>query len=147
MTNYQKATMAVRACLLAACALLVAGPAPAGAAAPPESIPADWLYVSVTRGEAGSGDTRGTLLLCDPPRGHEQAVRACGELRAARGEVDRIPLKDTFCPMVYAPVSAAARGEWGGRAITYKETFANSCLLAARTGAVFALPQRPHRSH
>ncbi|MEU9186777.1 SSI family serine proteinase inhibitor [Streptomyces sp. NPDC048484] len=144
MTNYQKATVAVRACLLAACALLVAGPVPARAQALPESIQGDWLYVSVTRGDGGSGATRGTLLLCDPPQGHEQAVRACGELRAARGEVDRIPLKDTFCPMVYAPVSAAARGEWGGHAITYKETFANSCLMAARTGAVFALPHGPN---
>lgn len=151
MTNNQKATTAVRACLLAACALLVAGPVPARAAALPEPPPGDWLYVTVTRadartgdprtGDIRSGDTRGTLLLCDPPQGHAYAVRACEELRAAHGDVGRIPLKETFCPMVYAPVSAAARGEWGGRTVMYKETFANSCALSARTGAVFALPQ------
>ncbi|WP_307135781.1 SSI family serine proteinase inhibitor [Streptomyces aurantiacus] len=158
MTNNQKATTAVRACLLAACALLVAGPVPARAAALPQSPPGDWLYVTVTRGDARtgdprtgdprtgdvrSGDTRGALLLCDPPQGHAHAARACEELRAAHGDVGRIPLKETFCPMVYAPVSATARGEWGGRPITYEETFANSCALTARTGAVFALPEGP----
>ncbi|MEU5704523.1 SSI family serine proteinase inhibitor [Streptomyces aurantiacus] len=149
MTNNQKATTAVRACLLAACALLVAGPVPARAAALPQSPPGDWLYVTVTRGDARtgdvrSGDTRGALLLCDPPQGHAHAARACEELRAAHGDVGRIPLKETFCPMVYAPLTAAARGEWGGRTITYEETFANACALTARTGAVFALPEEPH---
>ncbi|WAU84309.1 SSI family serine proteinase inhibitor [Streptomyces sp. Qhu-G9] len=142
MTNKQKATAAVRACLLAACALLVAGPVPARAAALPESVPGNWLYVTVTRGDARSFDTRGTLLLCDPPQGHAQAVRACAELGAAHGDVGRIPLRDAYCPMVHAPVAASARGEWGGRTVTYGETFSNSCVMAARTGAVFALPHR-----
>ncbi|MFS8197391.1 SSI family serine proteinase inhibitor [Streptomyces sp. CWNU-52B] len=159
MTNNQKATAAVRACLLATCALLVAGPVQARAAALPEPSAGDWLYVTVTDGDSGgsrpgearsgdvrpgdprSGATRGTLLLCDPPRGHVHAARACEELRAAHGDVGLIPAEDSFCPMVYAPVSATARGTWGGRAITYKETFANSCVLTARTGAVFDLPR------
>ncbi|WP_328493267.1 subtilase-type protease inhibitor [Streptomyces sp. NBC_00414] len=157
MTNNRKATAAVRALLLAACALLLAGPVQARAAVLPEPPSGDWLYVTVARGEpgsdsgsgsgSGSGDIRGTLLLCDPPRGHAQAPRACEELRAAHGDVGRIPLKDTFCPMVYAPVSASARGQWGGRAVTYQETFANSCVMTARTGAVFPLPHGPHRSY
>lgn len=143
MTNTQKATVAVRTCLLAACALLMAGPAPAQAAAPRESLAGDWLHVTITRGESRgesrSGDTRGRLLLCDPPQGHAHAVRACEELRAAGGDIGRIPPKDTYCSMIYAPVTASARGEWGGRAVTYTETFSNLCILAARTGAVFAL--------
>ncbi|WP_373465833.1 SSI family serine proteinase inhibitor [Streptomyces sp. V3I8] len=140
-TNHRKVTAALRACLPAVCALLMAGPVPARAAALPDSPAGDWLYVTLTRGDARSGDTRGALLLCDPPQGHPQAARACGELRAARGEVGRIPLRDAFCPMVHAPVTASARGAWGGRPVTYEETFANSCVLAARTGAVFALPR------
>ena len=140
MTNTQKATAAVRICLLAACALLVAATAaPAQATAPPESLAGDWLYVTVTRGDSRAGDTPGTLLMCDPPQGPTHAVRACEELRAADGNIDRIPPKDAYCLMIYAPVTASARGEWGGRAVTYQETFANSCVMAARTGAVFAL--------
>ncbi|MFD9192916.1 SSI family serine proteinase inhibitor [Streptomyces phaeochromogenes] len=139
MTNTHKATAAVRACLLTACALLVAGSGPARAAAPPESIAGNWLYVTVTRGDARSSDTRGTLLLCDPPQGHAHAVRACAELHAAGGDIGRIPPKEVYCPMIYAPVTTSARGEWGGRAVTYKETHSNSCVMAARTGSVFAL--------
>ncbi|MEV0225194.1 SSI family serine proteinase inhibitor [Streptomyces sp. NPDC050704] len=137
-----KTTKAVRDVLLTACALLAAAAVPVQAqalAAPHGEIPGNWLYVTVTRGDARSSDTRGTLLLCDPPQGHAHAVRACEELRAANGDVGRIPPKDVFCPMIYAPVTASARGEWGGRPVTYKDTFSNSCVMAARTGAVFAL--------
>jgi hypothetical protein len=129
---------AVRNGLLAACALLAA--AVPAQAAPHGAIPGNWLYTTVTSGDARSSDTRGTLLLCDPPQGHAHAVRACEELRAADGDIGRIPPKDVFCPMVYAPVTASARGEWGGHPVTYRNTFSNSCVMAAQTGAVFALP-------
>ncbi|MFG2474631.1 SSI family serine proteinase inhibitor [Streptomyces fagopyri] len=93
-------------------------------------------------GTPGSGTpgTRGALLFCDPPQGHPHAVRACAELNAAEGDIDRIPdTPGTLCPMIYAPVTAAARGEWNGRPVTYTHTFANSCVMGAATGAVFAL--------
>ncbi|MGW0795576.1 SSI family serine proteinase inhibitor [Streptomyces sp. NPDC002692] len=86
-------------------------------------------------------DTPGTLLLCAPPRGpHPHAERACAELAAAGGDIGRIPATSgALCPMIYAPVTAAARGEWDGRPVAYARTFANSCVLGADTGAVFAL--------
>ncbi|MGP4050741.1 SSI family serine proteinase inhibitor [Streptomyces sp. 2A115] len=130
---------AVRNGLLAACALLAAAAVPVQAA-PHGAIPDDWLYVTVTSGDdTRSGTPRGTLLRCDPPRGHAQAVPACEELRTADGDVGRIPPKDGYCPMIYAPVTVSARGEWGGRPVTYKKTFSNSCVMAAQTGGVFAL--------
>ncbi|MEU1528939.1 SSI family serine proteinase inhibitor [Streptomyces fagopyri] len=95
-------------------------------------------------GSPGTGDgmhgTRGALLLCDPPQGHPHAARACAELVAAEGDIDRIPDRPgALCPMIYAPVTAAARGAWDGRPVTYTHTFANSCAMGAATGAVFAL--------
>ncbi|MFF9622959.1 SSI family serine proteinase inhibitor [Streptomyces griseosporeus] len=99
----------------------------------------DWLYLTVTRGDARAGDTRGTLLLCAPPQGHARAAQACAELAAADGDIAALPLKDVYCPMVYAPVTVRAQGEWDGRPVRYTETFANGCVMAARTGAVFAL--------
>lgn len=88
----------------------------------------------------GMHGTRGALLLCDPPQGHPHAARACAELAAAEGDIDRIPdTPGTLCPMIYAPVTAAARGAWDGRPVTYTHTFANSCVMGASTGAVFAL--------
>ncbi|WP_217184672.1 SSI family serine proteinase inhibitor [Streptomyces sp. AC495_CC817] len=133
MTN---PTHAVRGCLLAALALLTLG-----ASAPDRTtaVQGDWLYVTVTRGDARSSDTRGTLLLCDPPQGHGRAAEACAELRRTDGDITRIPHRYAICTEIYAPVRASAEGQWGGRPVTYEQTFANPCVMAARTGAVFAL--------
>lgn len=150
-------TQAVRTAVLAALALLTAGAVPAQAA-PAEQLAGNWLYVTVTRGEAqpaapgtpgeaaapgapaaeDSGAV-GALLICNPPQGHARADRACGELDRAGGDITRIPQSGTFCPMVYAPVTASARGEWNGKSITYDRTFANECVMNGATGSVFAL--------
>ncbi|TPQ16689.1 SSI family serine proteinase inhibitor [Streptomyces sporangiiformans] len=140
-----KTMTAVRACLLTACALLAVGPVPAAqAAAPQKPVRDGWLYVTVTQGETRAGETRGTLLLCDPPKGRTQtarahAVRACQELRAVNGDISRIQPRSVHCPMVYAPVTASARGTWHGRRIGYTKTFSNACAMKAETGSVFAL--------
>ncbi|MEU6812080.1 SSI family serine proteinase inhibitor [Streptomyces sp. NPDC046831] len=119
-------------------ALLLAAPAPVQAAH--RSVDRhDWLYLSVTRGDVRSGDTRGTMLLCDPPEGHARAAEACAQLRAARGDIRAVPHTDGVCSMVYAPVTVHARGQWQGRAVDYTETFANACEMRTRTGKVFAL--------
>ncbi|WP_405823449.1 subtilase-type protease inhibitor [Streptomyces sp. NBC_01390] len=128
---------AVRGALLAV-GLLVAGSAPAQAVTR-EDVRDNWLYVTVSRGEAGTGDTRSTLVLCDPPQGHAQAARACADLAAADGDIGRIPPRKTLCPMLYSPVTVHAQGEWNGRPREYDRTFSNGCELGARTGAVFAL--------
>ena len=127
---------AVRGALLAV-GLLVAGSAPAQAVS--QDVRDNWLYVTVTRGEQGSGDTRSTLVLCDPPQGHAQATRACAELARADGDIAGIPPRKILCPMLYAPVTVHAQGEWNGRPREYDRTFSNACELGARTGAVFAL--------
>ncbi|MDT7845370.1 SSI family serine proteinase inhibitor [Streptomyces justiciae] len=130
------ASKAARGTLLAAAALLVAGTAPAQATAQHSGT---WLYLTVTKGDARSSDTRGTLLLCDPPQGHGHAAEACAELAAVYGDIAALPPKDGYCPMLYAPVTAHARGQWNGRPVEYTETFANGCVMAGRTGSVFAL--------
>ncbi|MFI6408394.1 SSI family serine proteinase inhibitor [Streptomyces sp. NPDC050548] len=137
MTHTSTAT-ALRGALLAAAVLLAAGQAPAQAA-PRHGLQGDWLYLTVTRGDSRSSDTRGTLLLCDPPQGHAHAAEACAELAAAGGDIDALPARSVFCPMIYAPVTAHARGEWQGRPVDCTRTFSNGCVLAARTGDVFAL--------
>lgn len=132
MTN---TTRTVRATLLTTLALLTVA-----AAAPTESgYHGNHLYVTLTRDTPQFSDTRDTLLLCDPPQGHTQATQACAELTTANGDIDRIPQRNSMCPEIYAPIRATAQGEWNGTPVTYERTFANGCVLAARTGAVFAL--------
>jgi hypothetical protein len=130
-------TNALRGGLLAA-ALLTAGAAPAQASHQ-ETFSGDWLYLTVTHGDARSGSTRGTLLLCDPPQGHTRAAEACDQLGAAGGDIDRIPAMAAICPMIHAPVTAYARGWWHGMPVHYTRTFANECEMATLTGTVFAL--------
>ncbi|MGW7237599.1 SSI family serine proteinase inhibitor [Streptomyces sp. NPDC054804] len=133
MTHLIRATAAGGA-LLAAAALLAAGPAQA---APGATLGGDYLYLTVTKGD---GRSSATLLLCDPPEGHSRAADACAELDTVGGDIARLtPVRNAMCPMVYAPVTAQARGQWNGRPIEYRETFSNSCGMAARTGPVFAL--------
>ncbi|MET7984906.1 subtilase-type protease inhibitor [Streptomyces sp. NPDC005281] len=127
----------IRAALLVPLALLLAGAAPAS---PRHGLPGNWLRLAVTRGDARSSDTRGVLLLCDPPRGHAHAARACRQLAAAGGDIGRIPRRSgTMCPMIYAPVTASAHGAWNGRRVDYTRAFSNSCAMKAETGAVFDL--------
>ncbi|WKX13463.1 SSI family serine proteinase inhibitor [Streptomyces sp. NL15-2K] len=145
-TTYTTTVTAVRAGLLAAAALVLATAAPV-AATPQEPAGVSWLFVTVTRGEARAGDAPGTLLLCDPPQGHSRAAEACAQLHSAHGDLRAIKAKDTYCPMIYAPVTAHARGQWNGRPVDYTETFSNACVMGARTGAIFALDgSRPSRS-
>ncbi|MFF4832940.1 SSI family serine proteinase inhibitor [Streptomyces sp. NPDC001315] len=128
---------------LATAALLLTGATPATAQDPSQG---DWLSLTVTRGDTRSGDTPGTLLRCDPPQGHARAAEACAQLAAVNGDIGAIALKkDVFCTMVYAPVTARARGEWGGRSVEFEKTYANACVMEAWTGAVFALDERQGR--
>ncbi|GKQ37395.1 hypothetical protein ALMP_39330 [Streptomyces sp. A012304] len=122
--------------------LLAAGAtAPARAAAsPPGAVPGNWLQLTLTHGDARYGNSRGTLLLCDPPQGHPRAADACAELAAVDGDIRAIPpKKDAICSMVYAPVTAHATGRWNGRPVAYTQDFSNTCVMSAKTGAVFAL--------
>ncbi|MFJ3715550.1 SSI family serine proteinase inhibitor [Streptomyces sp. NPDC090057] len=135
MKHITRATAAAGAALAAA-GLLLAGPAQAVSGATPSG---DWLFLTVTRGESPSTDSHGTLLLCDPPKGHPHAADACAVLAAAGGDIARIPQKDVFCPMIYAPVTARAHGQWKGRPVEFQETYAGECVMNARTGPVFAL--------
>ncbi|MFF7066818.1 SSI family serine proteinase inhibitor [Streptomyces pseudovenezuelae] len=122
--------------LAVSAALLLAAAAPATAGS---GAGGDHLYLLVTTGDGRSSDTRGTLLLCDPPQGHARAAEACAQLDSVGGDIDALPAADVVCPMLYAPVTVRADGQWNGRPVEYRQTFSNGCVMGARTGAVFAL--------
>lgn len=142
-TRTRTSAKAARGCLLAAFALL-AGAAPAGAAAWPAAQDS-WLYLTVAPQESRTAAPASALLLCDPPRGHARAAEACAELAAADGHIGAVRHRDAHCPMVYAPVTAHAHGQWRGRPVDYTETFPNRCVMEARTGSVFAPADPPQR--
>ncbi|WP_018547150.1 SSI family serine proteinase inhibitor [Streptomyces sp. LaPpAH-108] len=137
MTSLTRATAAAGA-LVAALGLFTATPATA-TATPRSALPGDWLHLTVSQGETIAPGSPRALLLCDPPRGTAHAAEACAQLAAADGDIDRIPPKEVFCTMLYAPVTAHASGVWHGHRVEYTRTFSNGCVLSARTGSVFAL--------
>lgn len=136
MTYLTRATAAAGA-LLASVGLLAAGPAQA---APRSTFPLsdNWLYLTVAHGETLTADKHGTLLLCDPlPLGYARAAEACADLRSAGGDIARIPQRKVFCPMIYAPVTVHAQGQWNGLPVDYRKTYSSKCVMEAQTGAVF----------
>jgi subtilisin inhibitor-like len=94
------------------------------------------LSLSISPAEAGT--RRATWLTCDPARGnHPKAARACKALAAAGGNPAAIGDREGVCPMVYAPVTVRATGRWRGKAVRYRETFGNGCVMDLGTDALF----------
>ncbi|MGW0941227.1 SSI family serine proteinase inhibitor [Streptomyces sp. NPDC002623] len=143
MTHFRnplRTAKAVRRTLSAAAALLLATGAAPALAASHDALPGNWLQLTVVRGDARSSDSRGTLLMCDPPQGHSRAAEACDVLARADGDVGALTGDGSrICPLLYAPVTVKAQGQWNGRPVDYQRTFGNDCEREALTGAVFAL--------
>ncbi|MEU1194059.1 SSI family serine proteinase inhibitor [Streptomyces sp. NPDC005859] len=138
--NCLRSAKAVRRALPAAAALLLAAGAAPAHAVSHDGLPGNWLQLTVTRGDVRSSDSRGTLLLCDPPQGHSRAAEACDVLARADGNVEALAGDGSrICPLIYAPVTVRAQGQWNGRPVDYQRTFGNDCEREALTGAVFAL--------
>ncbi|HEY3604894.1 MAG TPA: SSI family serine proteinase inhibitor [Sporichthyaceae bacterium] len=81
-------------------------------------------------------------LKCDPARGsHPHAQDACTALAMAHGTISKLPPREQFaaCPMIYMPVTAKATGEYRGRHVSFKKTYANECTMMQATGSVFDL--------
>jgi hypothetical protein len=126
--------------LLTGTALLTAttllAPAPGTAAVRSADSPST-LLLGVT--EQGGG-SRTSELNCDPAGGsHPDADAACTDLSRAQGRFDALPGDSThpYCPMLYRPVTASARGYWRGKPVSFRATYPNGCVLTQRTGAVF----------
>ncbi|WP_202502154.1 SSI family serine proteinase inhibitor, partial [Streptomyces sp. SID5785] len=127
-------TTARRALLAAAAtAALLGSTAAAAQAAPPDAPPTDtgnWVHVTVMQGDGPTGPTRSALLDCSARRGdHPHTAQACGELAAVGGDIARVHVQDTSCPMIYQPLTAYAHGMWNGRRVAYARNFSNACVL------------------
>ncbi|NJC68551.1 hypothetical protein HC031_02255 [Planosporangium thailandense] len=96
------------------------------------------LWLTVAHGEAAAPVTRLAVLTCDPAGGnHPAAASACEELSAAAGDIANISQDSGFCTMIYDPVTVTAQGWWQGRPLTYRATYANTCMLHRQTRSLF----------
>ncbi|WP_405792512.1 MULTISPECIES: subtilase-type protease inhibitor [unclassified Streptomyces] len=118
------------------------------AAAQPSSLYApSALVLSVSQGDDAATSTvlRASTLSCAPTAlgTHPDPRAACAALNSTGGALDRLlaaPDPDRACPMHYAPVTVTADGVWKGSRVSWKNTFSNSCVMAATLNgnAVFA---------
>ncbi|MDR7277776.1 SSI family serine proteinase inhibitor [Catenuloplanes atrovinosus] len=78
-------------------------------------------------------------LTCGPAGGnHPSAAAACTALQKVGGNVFNLPPRDgVLCTADYRPVTAAATGYWGTRAVNDRRTFGNACQLGIAAGTVF----------
>lgn len=128
--------------LVVSLAVLVAGAGAATAQQRPEPEPPAreptflWLLTQAT-----DGTIRLATLTCDPSGGfHPDADAACRALAAAGGDFDELPTNPAgACPHMYAPIKAAAFGQWRGTPVNYGAQFGNPCLMLVETGPVFRL--------
>ncbi len=116
---------------------LLSAPAHAGAQTSRQDGRPSNFVLTVTPG--GSREPAAVArLMCEPPGGdHPKPVAACHALAAAAGDFTALRGRQAPCPMLYAPVTAAARGMWQGRSVSYRETFPNKCVMLRQRGVVF----------
>jgi len=80
-------------------------------------------------------------LTCSPDGGtHSSPEKACDALREVDGYFERLrPLPGAYCPAVWDPVKATARGYWGDRRVSFEKTYGNACEAGVATSGVFFL--------
>lgn len=103
------------------------------------AIPESSLVLSISSAQQATPTAERVTLNCRPAGGsHPRASLACGQLRSVHGDFASLNLHpDRPCILLYAPVTVTAAGTWNGEPVLYRETFGNTCVLTARTGAVF----------
>lgn len=128
-------TTAIALTALAAGALAPAADAPGALAA--DTPTGARMHLSVTSGGEDAEPTT-ALLACFPNGGtHPRADEACAALEETGGRFAELPSTEAVCTLVYQPVTVAARGDWRGDPVDYRERFANPCFATTRTNGVF----------
>ncbi|MGC9665954.1 subtilase-type protease inhibitor [Planosporangium sp. 12N6] len=96
------------------------------------------LVLTVNHGVGAAVASRTALLICDPAGGdHPLAGPACAELTQVAGDVGALADGAGPCTMIYDPVTVTVDGWWQGSVVSFRATYANSCLLLRQTRAIF----------
>ena len=79
------------------------------------------------------------VLTCDPAGGtHPKRDKACAVLSGAGGDFSRITARHQACTLIYAPVDVMAVGDWHGKPVSFRTTYANRCEADRDSDGVFA---------
>ncbi|KAI8083206.1 subtilisin inhibitor, partial [Gilbertella persicaria] len=63
------------------------------------------------------------------------AYSTCAQLAAVNGNITQIPpTAGVACTLQYDPVSVTVLGTYGGRGISFQQTYGNSCTMGIALG-------------
>ncbi|MGF6886972.1 hypothetical protein ABIA39_005461 [Nocardia sp. GAS34] len=115
-------------------ALSLAASAVTATAAPPDPATAE-LTLTLGRAMASGAATGVTSVTLTGAPGiggtHPPSHEACAALERDNADFEHLPhIQKGMCPFVRDPVSATATGNWHGRGIDCRHTYANSCVAA-----------------
>ena len=110
-------------------------------AVPAQAVLPSKLILSFYKGQTADPASlqRTAILTCDPDGGtHPQPVKACDALRSVNGYIAKLPGNpDIFCPLIFDPRTATAKGTWRGRPVRFQHTYGNDCELHRASTPVF----------
>ncbi|SDN46309.1 Subtilisin inhibitor-like [Allokutzneria albata] len=126
---------------LSGAALLASVTTASATPAPVELVAPSALTLTVTHDGITSEAPKVALLNCSLPAvsTHPKTADACRDLQLAQGDFAKLNPsgRRAACTMEYDPFEVTATGTWRGKPVTHKATYANPCVLAASTGAVY----------
>ena len=80
---------------------------------------------------------KATVLTCERGDNHPRRALACATLASAAADLRAMRPDDRACTFIYAPVEVRMFGFWRGEPVDQVQTYPNSCVMLAHTGAVF----------
>ncbi|MBM7858997.1 SSI family serine proteinase inhibitor [Lentzea nigeriaca] len=114
-------------------ALAFAGTAQAAPAAAGNTA----LVLTVQYSDVEDNAFKATVLTCGRGDSHPRRAQACATLASAGADLQSIRSDDRACTFIYAPVEVTMFGFWRGKPVSEVQTYPNSCVMLAHTGAVF----------
>ncbi|GAA1277288.1 hypothetical protein Psi02_75860 [Planotetraspora silvatica] len=96
------------------------------------------LILTYAAGETAKPE-RYSVLNCPATFGTlRERDEACVVVNRVNGDLTQLkPSQNTFCPMMFSPVTVTANGIWDGRYVDFKHTFGNACEMHSATGTIF----------
>ncbi|GII34543.1 SSI family serine proteinase inhibitor [Planotetraspora mira] len=96
------------------------------------------LILTYAAGETSRPERYAVLNCPATSGGLRERDEACVVVNGVKGDLTQLkPSQNTFCPMMFSPVTVTANGIWDGRYVDFKHTFGNACEMHSATGTIF----------
>ena len=95
------------------------------------------LVLTVQYSDVEDNAFKATVLTCERGDSHPRRAQACAALASTGADLQAMRSDGRACTFIYAPVEVTVFGFWRGKPVSEVQTYPNSCVMLAHTGAVF----------